>query len=163
MSLKRFKPALADCQLAASLQSSSPSPKTLVRLARCQLFTGSSEPSLSTLRTVLSLEPDNSAALQLQKKVLELEAHLRNFESARTRKEWGMARLALDKCCQVVDAEGGDVPGQWRLWRVELELARANWDAAGTAAKCVLFSSVYIRDPRKLTFQKIMTLVTRYG
>lgn len=141
MALKRFKPALADCQQAAILQSSSPSPKTLVRLARCQLSTGSTEPALSTLRTVLSLEPDNAGAMQLQKKVLELEAHLRNFEGARIRKEWGMARIALDKCCQGIDAEGGDVPIQWRLWRVELELARGNWDAAGTAAKYVIYSS----------------------
>lgn len=137
MALKRFKAALADCQQAVSLQSSSPSSKTLVRLARCQLSTGSTEPALSTLRTVLALEPANSAAVQLQKKVLELEAHLRNFEGAKDRKEWGMARIALDKCCQAIDSEGGDVPIQWRLRRVELELARGSWDAAGSAAKWV--------------------------
>lgn len=120
-----------------------PPPKTLVRLARCQLSTGSTAPALSTLRTVLALEPASTGALQLQKKVLELEAHLRNLEGARGRREWGMARIALDKCCQTIDGEGGDVPIQWRLWRVELELARGNWDAAGTAAKCVLAISLH--------------------
>ena len=129
MAQKKFKPALADCQQAASLQADAPSVKTLTRLARCQLSTGSTAPALSTLRSVLELEPKNAAALQLQKKVLELEAHLRNFEGAKARRDWAMARLALDKCIQSMDAEGGDIPTQWRLWRVELELARGSWDA----------------------------------
>ncbi|TFK90917.1 protein prenylyltransferase [Polyporus arcularius HHB13444] len=134
MALKRFKPALADCQQAATLQSDAPQPKTLIRLARCQLSTGSTAPALSTLRSVLTIEPKNSAALALQTKVLELEAHLRNLEGARDRRDWGMARLALDKCVQVIDGEGGDVPIQWRLWRIEIEIAKKNWDAASMAA-----------------------------
>ncbi|KAI0796257.1 protein prenylyltransferase [Irpex lacteus] len=134
MALKRFKPALADCQQAANLQSDAPSVKTLTRLARCQLSTGSAAPALSTLRSALAIEPKNDAALQLQKKVLEIEAHLRNLEGAKSRKDWGHARLALDKCVQGIETEGGDIPLQWRLWRIELELARANWDAASIAA-----------------------------
>lgn len=135
MALKRFRLALADCQQAAALQSAEPSSKTLIRLARCHLALGSSEPSLTTLRTVIALEPTNAAALQLQEKVLELEAHLRNFDGAKRKKEWGMARLALDKCLQSIEGEGGEVPTQWRLWRIELELARGNWDAANITAK----------------------------
>ncbi|KAG2345809.1 TPR-like protein [Suillus weaverae] len=138
MALKRFRSALSDCQQAATLQSEDPSSKTLIRLARCQLALGLSEPALSTLRSVLSLEPTNPAALQLKDKVLELENHLRTFESSRTRKEWGMARLALDKCLQSIEAEGGEIPTQWRLWRVELELSRGNWDAANIAANDAL-------------------------
>ncbi|KIK79156.1 hypothetical protein PAXRUDRAFT_834232 [Paxillus rubicundulus Ve08.2h10] len=140
MALKRFRLALADCQQAAALQSVEPSSKTLIRLARCQLALGSSEPALTTLRSVFSLEPSNATALQLQEKVLELGAHLRNLDNARRRKEWAMARLALDKCLQSIEGEDGEVPTQWRLWRVELELARANWDAANIAANdCLKF------------------------
>ena len=135
MALKRFRLALADCQQATALQSAQPSSKTLIRLARCHFALGSSEPALTTLRTVITQEPTNAAALQLQEKVLELEAHLRNFDGAKRKKEWGMARLALDKCLQSIDGEGSEVPTQWRLWRVELELARANWDAANIAAE----------------------------
>ena len=135
MALKKFRPALGDCQAAAALQSSSPSPKTLIRLARCQLALGSAQPALSTLRSSLKIEPGNSSALQLEAKVLELEAHLRNFETARVKNEWGMARLALDKCFQGIEGEGGEIPIEWRVWRVELELARGSWDAANTAAK----------------------------
>ncbi|KAG1823101.1 hypothetical protein EV424DRAFT_1397734 [Suillus variegatus] len=138
MALKRFRSALSDCQQAATLQSSEPSSKTLIRLARCQFALGLSEPALTTLRSVLDLEPTNLAAAQLRDKVLELEAHLRTFTSSRTRKEWGMARLALDKCLQSIEAEGGEIPTQWRLWKVELELSRGNWDAANIAANDAL-------------------------
>jgi DnaJ family protein C protein 7 len=117
------------------LQSDTPAPKTLIRLARCQLALGSTTPALSTLRIVLSLEPKNPSALQLQDNIVVLEGHLRNFEHARSRKEWGMARLALDRCLQAIEGEGGESPTQWRLWRIELELARGNWDGANLAAK----------------------------
>jgi DnaJ family protein C protein 7 len=137
MAIKKFRPALEDCQQAAAFQSASPAPKTLIRLARCQLATGSPTPALSTLRSVLSIDPTNAAALQLQEKVLELEAHLRNFEGAKRKKEWGMARLALDKCLQGIEGEGGEIPTEWRLWRVELELTRGNLETANLAAKSV--------------------------
>ena len=135
MALKRFKPALADCQQAASLQSDNPVPKTLVRLARCQLAIGEATPALSVVRQVLAIEPNNTAAKQVQAKALELEAHLRNFEGAKKRKDWALARLALEKCSQTIEGESGDVPSEWRCWRIELELARGNWEAANVAAK----------------------------
>lgn len=138
MALKKFRPALADCQAAATLQSASPSPKTLIRLARCQLALGSAQPALSTLRSVLAIEPGNAAALQLETKVLELEAHLRNFETAKGKKEWGMARLALDKCLQGIEGEGGEIPIEWRVWRVELEVVGA------TGMRPILLLSEYL-------------------
>jgi DnaJ family protein C protein 7 len=147
IALKRFRPALEDCQNAATIQSASPSPKTLIRLARCQLALGSPTPALSTLRAALAIDPMNNAAFQLQDKVLELEAHLRHFESAKARKEWGMARLALDKCLQSVEAEAEEIPTEWRLWRVELELVRGNWDSASIAAKYVPPSQNFFFTP----------------
>ncbi|KAI0047396.1 protein prenylyltransferase, partial [Auriscalpium vulgare] len=138
MALKKFRSALDDCQQAATLQSAAPSTKTLVRLARCQLALGAPTPALSTLRTALEIEPKNAAALQLQQKVLELEADMRNLAGARERNDWGMARIALDRCLASVEAEGSEVPTEWRIWRVELELARGNWDAANQAANDAL-------------------------
>lgn len=142
MALKRFRLALEDCQVAASLQSATPSPKTLLRLARCQLALGSSTPALSTIGTILALEPRNPQALQLKDKVQVLENHVKTFEAARRKKEWGLARLALDKCLQAIEGEGGDIPAEWRFWRVELELSKGSWEAANMAAKCVLFFSL---------------------
>lgn len=135
MALKRFKPALSDCQQAASLQTDSPSAKTLIRLARCQTALGSSAAALSTIRAVLDLEPTNTVALQLQSKVSQIESHQANYLAAMKKREWTLARLALDQCLQGIEGEGGEIPIEWRIWRIELELARGNWDAANTSAK----------------------------
>ncbi|KAL4065936.1 hypothetical protein V8B97DRAFT_1932859 [Scleroderma yunnanense] len=158
MALKRFKLALADCQQASSLQSDDPSSKTLLRLARCQLALGASKSAATTLRTVLSLEPSNVAALQLQEKVDELETHLHNFDTAKRKKNWGLSRLALDKCLQSIEAEGGEVPTQWRLWRIELDLGRANWDAANIAANDAL--RLEPNSPEVLTIRGLVLFLT---
>ncbi|KAJ6485844.1 protein prenylyltransferase [Mycena sanguinolenta] len=138
MGIKQFRAALEDCQQASTLQSAAPSPKTLLRLARCQFALGSTTPALSTLRSVVALDPKNAPALQLQSKISLLEGHLRNFENARAKKDWAHARLALDKCLQGIEGEGGEIPTEWRLWRVELELARGNLEGANTAANDAL-------------------------
>jgi DnaJ family protein C protein 7 len=54
------------------------------------------------------------------------------------KKEWMLARLALDQCFQGIEGEGGEIPIEWRIWRIELELARGNWDAANTSANDAL-------------------------
>ena len=135
MALKRFKLALADCQQAASLQTDSPSAKTLIRLARCQTALGSLTAALSTIRAVLGLEPTNSVALQLRVKVSQLESHQANYLASMKKREWTLARLALDQCFKGIEGEGGEIPTEWRIWRIELELARGNWDRANTSAK----------------------------
>jgi len=135
MALKRFKLALADCQQAASLQTDSPSAKTLIRLARCQTALGSLTAALSTIRAVLGLEPTNSVALQLQMKVSQLESHQANYLASMKKREWTLARLALDQCFKGIEGEGGEIPTEWRIWRIELELARGNWERANTSAK----------------------------
>jgi DnaJ family protein C protein 7 len=109
-----------------------------VRLARCQLALGQSNAALSALRAALALEPQNTSALQLQDKARDLEAHLRNVDGARARADWPMARLALDRCFTSIEGEGSEIPTEWRVWRVEMELARGNLDQANTAAKCVV-------------------------
>jgi len=60
------------------------------------------------------------------------------LEVARRRGEWAMARIALERCLKVVEAEGSEIPTEWRLWRVEIELARGNWDGANGAANDAL-------------------------
>jgi DnaJ homolog subfamily C member 7 len=142
IAIKRFRPALADCQQATSLQTTSTGvpapPKTLLRLARCQLALAQTTAALSTLRGVLAAEPGSAPAVQMHAKALELEAHVRNLEASRRRGEWAMARVALDRCLLAIEAEGSEIPTEWRLWQVEIELGRGNWDGANSAAKCVL-------------------------
>lgn len=81
------------------------------------------------------MEPKNSQAMQMKDKVQHLQNHVKNFDQAKKKKDWGLARLALDQCLQSVEGEGSEVPAEWRYWRVELEISRANWEAANNAAK----------------------------
>jgi len=89
----------------------------------------------------------------MQTRALELEAHVRNLEMSRRRGEWPMARIALDRCLRVVEAEGTEIPIEWRVWRVEIELARGNWDGANSAAK-------YVYSPSPVI---MVVLDSRYG
>jgi DnaJ family protein C protein 7 len=127
MALKKFKPALVDCQYAASLQFLNLSPKN---------------PNLARLVSI-RLRIIDSGAIDYWCNFNARYPHLLVFRNAKVKKEWGMARLALDKG---IEGEGGDIPidSEWRLWQIELarELARRNWDAASIAAKCVLFFSL---------------------
>ncbi|KAH9057438.1 hypothetical protein EDB87DRAFT_1751756 [Lactarius vividus] len=143
IAVKRFRSALADCLLAATLQATTSAggaapPKTLLRLARCQLALAQTAAALSTLRAVIAVEPDSAPAAQMHARALELEAHTRNLVASRQRREWGMARIALERCLQAVEAEGSEIPTEWRQWRVELELARGNWESANSAANDAL-------------------------
>ncbi|EIW75107.1 TPR-like protein [Coniophora puteana RWD-64-598 SS2] len=164
MALKRFRPALADCQSAATLQSTSTTgtsgapPKTLLRLARCHLALGAPDPASAALRAALDTEPANAQAQALLDRVRELEAHLATFDGARARGEWALARLALDKCRQVVEREGGEVPLEWRLWKVDLELAKGNWDGASISANDALRYAP--QSPEALTTRGLVLLLS---
>ena len=94
-------------------------------------------PAASTVNTVLFMEPNNTTGVQLREKVQVLESHLDTFEDARKKKDWALARLALDKCLQVTEGEGGEIPTNWKIWKAELEVCRRNWDSASAAAKQV--------------------------
>ncbi|KAJ1306487.1 hypothetical protein OPQ81_007490 [Rhizoctonia solani] len=132
MALKKFAPALADCQTAASLQSASPVPKTLLRLARCHLALGDVPACLAALRDL----PDSTPGIQdVRRKAEGLQLHLQRFKDAKEKNEWGAARLALE---QAVEAVEGDVPVQWRCWRVECEVARGSWVGAQNAVSDAL-------------------------
>ncbi|KAJ7780711.1 hypothetical protein DFH07DRAFT_438451 [Mycena maculata] len=70
--------------------------------------------------------------------------------------EWAHARLALDKCLQGIEGEGEEIPTEWWLWRVELELARtgniegANCGQVRCVPSCFIFK-YYVLIPRSDT------------
>lgn len=134
MGLKRFRPALEDCQQAATLQQASPQSKTLLRLARCQLMLGLLVAATSTAKEILSIDAYNPQALELQEKIRTLETQVKNSKNAKSRKEWDLAKSTLDECFRAIK---GEVPTEWRLWEVEIALARRDWEKADTAVKCV--------------------------
>src|SRR4051812_38442135 len=98
MSLKRFRPALADCKSALTITPNTP--KILLRLAKCHLALAETTAASSALRTLFSVEPKNHQAKLLEGKVKNLESHVKNFLDAKRGGNWGMARLSLDKCLQ---------------------------------------------------------------
>lgn len=131
--------------------------KTLVRLARCHFALGAATPALSAVRTALELDPPPTAkhtstpAEQLETQIQELLAHLKSYHAATARREWGMARLALDQCFRAIDGPEGGAPEEWRRWRVELDLVRGNLDAASAGAN----------DAMRLAPQSPETIVLR--
>jgi DnaJ family protein C protein 7 len=78
---------------------------------------------------MISIDPANSSALQLQRDFNELENHFLNFESAKSIKNWEAASLALQQCSQAI-SKHGPVPIGWWIWKVELDIARGDWRAA---------------------------------
>ena len=110
--MKNFGSALEDCQQAATLQPTSPSPKTLVRLAQCQLVVDSPTSALSTLCSALSIEPSNESALQLQKEVLELEACRKADTAEKVKEEGNMAYKAnkFDEAIELYTKAFGKCP-----------------------------------------------------
>lgn len=127
MAIKRFKAALADCQSASFLQSSAPQSKTLIRLAKCHLAVGSPSACLLTIQQALALDPKDKTALECKTKAEVMQGFLERFESSKKLKDWGQAKWALEKAVEECE---GDQPIQWRIWRVEVDIARKKWDDA---------------------------------
>lgn len=138
MALKLFRSALTDCQNAAVLQSASPIPKTLVRLAKCHIALGAPNPALSAAREALGIDPLNAAAMEVERAARRLEVHLARVTQARTKKDWAMARLALEQAAKECD---GTEPIEWQCWRIEFDLARGKLEQAMMTAKYVIWSN----------------------
>lgn len=135
MALKRYKAALDDCQAAAALQRENPSPKTLLRLARCQVALGQPSQARTTIGALLDIDPNNTQAIQLRQKAALLQDHLDRYRKSANSGEWIMARLALENAESLVD---GSIPIEWRCWKIDIEIRRGRWDAATSAARFVL-------------------------
>lgn len=74
-----------------------------------------------------------------------MESHVENFEKAKAKKEWGLARLALEyRCLGWIETEGSDVPEVRQIGKVMLELGRGNREGAGVAAKYVSLLPLFL-------------------
>lgn len=134
MALKNFRPALRDCAAAATLQSSAPSAKTLLRLARCHFALGDVESASIVLRQLSDLEPSNAAAAQLKRQVEGVQMHLDRARQALERGEWIHASQGLTHA----EKEVTELPAAWRLLRAEIQLRKGDLDAANISASEVL-------------------------
>lgn len=130
MALKRYRPALADCQKAAALQSANPQAKTLARLARCQIAIGQIDDAQRTLSEVLALDPKNAQALSDQAKVDKIRTDLTNVEREKAKKEWTYVIFGLDSLEKEVELP----PLAWRVTRVEALLGKKRAEEASSLA-----------------------------
>ncbi|PWN88631.1 hypothetical protein FA10DRAFT_254907 [Acaromyces ingoldii] len=144
MALFKYKLALEDCNRAASMQSSAPQAKTLIRLARCHFNLGDLSSAQSALDRTLKLEPGNTAAAQLAAQVDRTAKHIASYQRAMKEGSYGMANIALDQASSEVQ----EVPLAWRLMRVELLMKRGQLDAANGAATDAL--RLHPNDPDAL-------------
>lgn len=136
IAIKQFKTALQDCQQARSLQQASPQVKTLVRLARCQLATGSPGPALSTLREAQNLSSETNRDLWTLKTNAEtMQRHLESVARSKAKGDWSVASAALEAAKSMLEGEGRDVPTEWRCWSIEFRMARGDWDGATDAVR----------------------------
>lgn len=139
MAIKRFTSACDDCQRAAKLQPT-PTAKTLVRLAKCQLALGGYTATLSTVERVFAIDPNDQAARKLEAGAKVMRDHVARYHDAMEGKDYSMARLALEAAGKECE---GDIPIDWRCWRVRLDLARGQLNAASQAARSVSKSIPY--------------------
>ncbi|KAG8845217.1 hypothetical protein FRB96_002592 [Tulasnella sp. 330] len=135
MSVKRFKLALEDCNAAMALQSESPSSKTLARTAKCHVALGDPASALRYAQQALDLDPGNKAVFATKATADQMQSYLDRSRKAFERKDWREAKWSLE---QAMAACEGDYPMQWRVWRIEMEIARKNWDDAGSYAAAAL-------------------------
>lgn len=145
MSLKMYKQALSDCQLAKDIQAKqSPDrvaqPKTLIRLARCHLYLGNPSGALSVVSPVLDSptapdgldEATKKQAIQLQKQATSVADHLASFQSLSSQADWSLAGFALDQAQQHAGIAQGDAPIAWRIMRATVYLHKNSIDQANS-------------------------------
>ncbi|KAM0752097.1 TPR-like protein [Meredithblackwellia eburnea MCA 4105] len=130
MATKRYSLALEDCLRAASLQSKDPQPKTLLRLARCQLALGLVVPAQQTLDQLLPLDA-SPAVMQERARAGRIANHVANIRREMGKKDWSMVLLGIDAAAKETD----ETPREWRLWKVEALVGKKRYEeAAGMAA-----------------------------
>lgn len=138
---KDYAAGIGDFQLASTMRGYSQTAEILVQIARCRLHLGSPSMALLALRDALSLEPSDTDALTLRRRVLDLNTHMEGYRGARTRKHWHTARSSYELCLQVYAEEDSDPPVEIQCWDIELSIVKGSWDAAIAAVKYVYHSS----------------------
>ncbi|KDN46107.1 TPR-like protein [Tilletiaria anomala UBC 951] len=170
MSLKKFIPALADCQQASALQSDS-SAKTLVRMARChfslgqvtqahnilsKIISSGASPSAASTSSATTFSTDEvAAAKSLEAQVKRLSTHLDQYASYRNSKNWTLASIALDKAMQEIGGEE-NAPLAWKMNKADLLLRKGHLDAASSAATDLLRSDSHNSDALVLRARVLM-------
>jgi DnaJ homolog subfamily C member 7 len=140
MALKRFKLAREDCKQLISSHPHNKDPRYLYRLAKCNLALGSHEIARDILSEVLETAPTYSEAIYLLAEADLLKSRLINLDLEIESQNWDAVIDLIGDCLVSLEAEGAEVPFQWRVWRIEAEIKRGNWEKADTESRCVAHS-----------------------
>lgn len=128
MALRRFQPALSDCQMVIAQQGVPRQSKTLARLGKIQLALGQIDAASSSLTEAReTAEPSALNAIQMDlTKVDRIRQHLNTIDRERKNKEWGMVVFGLNQILQEVDSP----PLQWRIWKLEALVQKKSFSEA---------------------------------
>jgi DnaJ family protein C protein 7 len=137
MALKCFKLAREDYRYLVQTHPHSKNTNYLNRLARCNLALGSHDAARDVLHRVLEIEPENPDAIYLLAEAARLQVKLANLDREIKSNHWNATLKLVDECIHSIEAKGAEVPYQWRVWRIEAEIKRGNWEGADTESRCV--------------------------
>ncbi|EJF55828.1 DnaJ-domain-containing protein [Dichomitus squalens LYAD-421 SS1] len=141
MELCHFAAALRDFEVASTKTTYEPSTINHLRIARCRLILGSPSSALLALRDALSLDASNADALQMRRRVTELEGHMDAYKKAMARKHWRSARNEYESCLSVYAQQDSDAPEYVQCWGVELLIAEGKWDEATKSVDVLLHNT----------------------
>ena len=158
MALKKFTPALSDCQTATSIQHDS-SAKTLIRLARCHMSLGQGNQAHLALSKILQQNAnaassssatgssftaaEKDSAKQLDSQVKRMVDALETYTKSRLEKKWTMASIALDRAIQEIGGSNDStegVPYSWRVSKAELCLRKGQLEMSNSLVTDLLRS-----------------------
>ncbi|KAG9004384.1 hypothetical protein FRB94_002402 [Tulasnella sp. JGI-2019a] len=130
--MKRFDLARNDCEAALCVQNHSWRLEILDKLARCHIALGDPTAAIQQAQVALKLDPLNSSILALESTAKTMQIDLERSQDAWATKNWLEARSALERV--ILECTGG-YPLEWRVFKVEIEIATRNWETAISTAK----------------------------
>ncbi|KAH9839006.1 uncharacterized protein C8Q71DRAFT_905633 [Rhodofomes roseus] len=162
VSLRKYAAALGDFQCAHGLLKTA-SPKTaavpvLVKLACCLLYLGSHGPALLATQEALSVEPGDTAALALKKRLSAIENGVAAYQTAKACRQLKTAKAAYDACANAYTEDGGVLPVVVSCWEVELQIAEAKWTEALAVSSVIL--ATHLKSIKALLMRALVLFLT---
>ncbi|KAG9036387.1 hypothetical protein FRB95_008928 [Tulasnella sp. JGI-2019a] len=130
--MKRFDLARDDCEAALCVQNHPWRLEIMDKLARCHIALGDPAAALQQTQAALKLDPRDKSILVIASTAEGMQIDVERSFDAWARKDWLGAKSALDRA--IIECTG-DYPLELRVFKVEVEIAMRNWEAAISAAE----------------------------
>ncbi|TFY58415.1 hypothetical protein EVJ58_g6435 [Rhodofomes roseus] len=162
VSLRKYAAALGDFQCAHGLlktaSSKAAAVPVLVKLACCLLYLGSHGPALLATQEALSVEPGDTAALALKKRLSAIENGVAAYQTAKACRQLKTAKAAYDACANAYTEDGGVLPVVVSCWEVELQIAEAKWTEALAVSSVIL--ATHLKSIKALLMRALVLFLT---